>query len=206
MSKEIMIKNIIFDLGNVILYDRPASVLNNISISSKDCKIIEDSFFKDFTELDLGNITLEEHLNNCGLDSVLSEKFREILLNYYKYRIFNDDIIDLMNTLKTNGYGIYIFSNNNKETSEYLKGLPMFEYVDGWLFSCDYHIGKPNKEIYYKLFEIYSLNPAECFFVDDSKKNIEEAKKLGMNGYVLNLQKEGIEALIADMKNHNIKC
>ena len=201
-----MIKNIVFDLGNVILYDKPSSILNNILVSNEDKKIIEENFFKDFTDLDLGNITLKDHLNNCGLNSILNEELKEILLNYYKYRQFNNDIISLMNTLKDNGYGIYILSNNNKETSEYLKKLPVFECIDGWIVSCDLHITKPNEEIYLKLFETYNINPNECFFIDDSKMNIEAARKLGMNGHIFNPKENGIEELIIEMKKSNVKC
>ena len=106
-----------------------------------------------------------------------------------------------MNKLKHNNYKIFILSNNNKETYEYLKQLPVFECVDGWAVSCDYHITKPNKEIYVKLFETFNIKPEECYFIDDNKENIETGKMLGMKGFVLN---KNIDELIDSMKENKI--
>ena len=60
-----MIKNIVFDLGNVILKDSPSVVLENSKISYENCQIIKSKFFDNWNELDLGNETLKEHLDNC---------------------------------------------------------------------------------------------------------------------------------------------
>ena len=64
-----MIKNIIFDLGNVILKDNPSIVLENLKeLDKKSCLIIKRKFFNNWNELDLGNETLEEHLENIDIN------------------------------------------------------------------------------------------------------------------------------------------
>lgn len=96
-----MIKNIIFDLGNVLLKDNPSIVLENLKeLDERNRLIIKRQFFDNWNELDLGNETLEEHLNNCKFKIPINESVRKILLNYYKYRPFNDEVIELMNNLK----------------------------------------------------------------------------------------------------------
>lgn len=200
-----MIKNIVFDLGNVILKDKPSEVLNNIKINNEECEIIKNTFFSNWDELDLGNVTIEEHLENCNMP-INIEEFKEILIEYYKYRAFNEEVVKLMKELKKNNYKIYILSNNNKQAYEYLLKLPIFKCVDGWVVSCDYHIIKPNKKLYEMLFDTYNLNPAESFFIDDKKENIHMARILGMNGYVLDYKRDGINELIKNMKENNIKC
>ena len=111
-----MIKNIIFDLGNVILKDNPSIVLENLKeLDERNRLIIKRQFFDNWIELNLGNKTLEEHFNNCKFKFPINESAREILLNYYKYRPFNDEVIELLNNLKNNKYNIFILSNNNKE-------------------------------------------------------------------------------------------
>ncbi len=125
-------------------------------------------------------------------------------MNYYKYRPFNNEMIELMNKLKHNNYKIFILSNNNKETCEYLKQLPMFERIDGWIVSCDYHIVKPNKEIYVKLFNTFNIKPDECFFIDDNKKNVEIGVMLGMQGFTFKYSNNNIDELISYMKQNNI--
>ena len=199
-----MIKNIVFDLGNVILKDSPSVVLENSKISYENCQTIKSRFFDNWNELDLGNETLKEHLDNCGLDFHADENIREILLNYYKYRPFNNEIIELMNNLKSNKYNIFILSNNNKESYEYLKKLPIFKSVDGWIVSCDYHIVKPNKEIYIKLFQTFNIIPEECFFIDDKEENINIAKTLGMKGFTLDVKNHGLDKLNEKLKENNI--
>lgn len=199
-----MIKNIVFDLGNVILKDSPSIVLENSKELDKSCLIIKKKFFDNWNELDLGNETLEEHLNNCELDFPIDKSLRETLLNYYKYRPFNNEVIELMNNLKNNKYNIFILSNNNKEAYEYLIKLPIFKSVDGWIVSCDYHIIKPNKEIYIKLFETFNIKPEECFFIDDKDENINVAKTLGMKGFTLDIKNQGIDKLIENLKENNI--
>ena len=200
-----MIKNIIFDLGNVILKDKPSIVLNNINISNDEREIIKNTFFANWNELDLGNITIKEHFEKCNIPIELKEDIKEKIINYYKYRAFNTEIVYLMKKLKSNNYNIYILSNNNKEAYNYLRNLPLFECVDGWIVSCDYHINKSDERLYKILFETYNLSPKESFFIDDKKLNIETGKSLGMNGYILDFESYGVSELIKVMKENDIK-
>ena len=144
----------------------------------------------------MGDETLEEHFNNCRFSFTISKDVKEKLVHYYKYRTFNDEVVKLMNKFKTNNYNIFILSNNNKETYEYLKTLPEFKCVDGWIVSCDYKIAKPDRKIYIKLFEEFNLKPEECYFIDDKKQNIEVGKEFGMQGFVIDVENEGIDKLL----------
>ena len=196
-----MIKNIVFDLGNVLLKGNSSIVLDNLEIPNEIRHSIKDKFFNNCNYLDLGEETIKQHFDNCKFDFDINESTQEILLKYYKYRPFNNEMIELMNKLKHNNYKIFVLSNNNKETYEYLKQLPVFECVDGWVVSCDYHIVKPNKDIYLKLFETFNIKPEECYFIDDKKENIETGNILGMKGFVLN---NNSNELISSMKENNI--
>lgn len=200
-----MIKNIVFDLGNVILKESPSIVLENTELTKEEIQNIKNKFFANWKELDLGNETLAEHLNKCGLENYINENVKEKILNYYKYRPFNNDIIELMNTLKNKNYNIFILSNNNKEAYKYLQKLPMFKSVDGWIVSCDYHMLKPNKEIYVKLFENFNVKPEECYFIDDKKENIEIGIMLGMNGFRFDGEIQKLDELMDDMRKNNIE-
>ncbi len=199
-----MVKNIVFDLGNVILTRNTASVLKKINIKTELREEIENKFFNNYTNLDLGNETIEEHFNNSKLSLEINDEIKYFLLNYYKFRDLNKEIINLIHDLKNKNYRIYILSNNNKEAYNYVKQLPELECIDGWLVSCDYHLVKPNKEIYLKLFETFNLKAEECFFVDDKEKNIKAGQLLGMNGHVLDYEKYGATELIKDLKINGI--
>lgn len=195
-----MIKNIVFDLGNVILKGSPNIVLDQIEIDKKQYESIKNNFFKDWKALDLGKSTLREQLEKCKFDFEIDSEIEEKLLHYYKYRSFNIEILELINELKEKGYKIYILSNNNTEAEEYLLELPDFEVFDGWIFSCDYQIMKPDSKIYNILFETYNLKPEECFFVDDSKRNVETGEELGMTGFVLDHENNNINELRIELE------
>ena len=198
---EKMIKNIVFDLGNVILKGSPNIVLEQIKIDKKQYESIKNDFFNDWKSLDLGGSTLREQLEKCKFDFEIDSEIEEKLLHYYKYRPFNVEILELIKELKNKGYKIYILSNNNKEAEKYLLEIPDFKAFDGWIFSCDYQIMKPDPKIYNILFETYNLKPEECFFIDDSRKNIETGNKLGMAGFVLDCEHNGIAELRKELKN-----
>lgn len=198
---EKMIKNIVFDLGNVILKGSPNIVLEQIKIDKKQYESIKNDFFNDWKSLDLGESTLREQLEKCKFDFEIDSEIEEKLLHYYKYRPFNVEILELIKELKNKGYKIYILSNNNKEAEKYLLEIPDFKAFDGWIFSCDYQIMKPDSKIYNILFETYNLKPEECFFIDDSRKNIETGNKLGMAGFVLDCEHNGIAELRKELKN-----
>lgn len=199
-----MIRNIVFDLGNVLLKSSPSIVLENLNIPDEICQNIKNNFFDDLEYIDLGKETIKEHFDNCKFDFDINESIREILLNYYRYRAFNTEMIELMNKLKRNNYKIFILSNNNKETYEYLKKQTMFECVDGWIISCDFHIVKPNKDLYMKLFRIFNIKPEECFFIDDSEENIETGISMGMTCFLFDKENHGIDNLYKKMKEKNI--
>lgn len=71
------------------------------------------------------------------------------------------------------------------------------------LISADYKLLKPEKEIYLALYEKFSLNPEECFFIDDVQKNIDGARETGMDGHCY--YHGDIEILKAALKEKGIK-
>ena len=88
-----MIKNIIFDLENVLLKGSPSIVLDNLNIPDEICQNINNKFFNDWNYLDLGKETIKQHFENCKFVFDIDESVRELLLNYYKYRPFNNEMI-----------------------------------------------------------------------------------------------------------------
>ena len=82
-----MIKNIVFDLGNVILKDKPNIVLNQIKLDKKQYEDINNQFFKNWEALDLGISTLKEQLEKCKFDFEIDSKIEKQMIYYYKYNL-----------------------------------------------------------------------------------------------------------------------
>jgi len=197
-----MIKNIVFDLGNVILKDSPEIVLNSLELGKNELENITNEFFynREGLDLDLGKCNVKQHFERCKFNFEIKTELAEKLMCYYKYRPFNDEVVELIKRLKKENYRVYILSNNNIDVKEYLMELPFFKNLDGAVISCDYGKVKPDSEIYNILFEKYSLIPEECFFVDDSERNVKAGENLGMKGFVFNYKENGVANLIKELK------
>ena len=198
----IIIKNILFDLGSVILKGRSISVLNKIDIDENIYNELK-RFFDDWKDLDLGNETLEEKYNKCNFPSEYDKKYKNFLINYYRYRDINMDLISLINKLKQKNYKVYIFSNNNRECMLYHKDQEYFKNVDGWVVSCDYNAIKQDGKLFDIIINKYNLNVDECYFIDDNKDIIDEALKYGIKSYIFN-EDDDINNLYNDMRNNGI--
>ena len=200
-----MIKNIIFDVGNVIWKGNSKSIINYIEINNEEDKEKISTFFEGFRLMDLDEETVEEHYEKWRENNKINnDKYKNQLINYYKNREFNEEIINLINKLKENNYNIYVLSNNNRAAINYLKNCPEVKNIDGWVVSYEYKLVKPDEEFYKVLFNNYNLKPEECFFVDDKEKNINAGKNLGMNGHVLDYENNKADELINDLRNNGV--
>ena len=174
------IKNVIFDLGGVILKGQAAGVLTELNIDEKERNELS-RFFDNWEALDRGEMTLEEKYDECNFKD---DKYKDFLINYYKVRDNNDDVIRLINKLKSNGYNIYVLSDNNKEVADHVKKLDVLKNIDGFVISCDYHALKQDGILFEILLNNYNLNSDECYLIDDLVENINTAKKYNIDGYV----------------------
>lgn len=67
---------------------------------------------------------------------------------------------------------------------EYYKNYDVFKFFDSINISADLKVAKPDEKIYKIILEKYNILPCETLFIDDSKDNINSAKKLGINTYL----------------------
>lgn len=203
-----MIKNIVFDLGNVILMDKPINSLDNMGLTEEEYECIKINYFWKWRQMDEGRMTLKEHFLSSDIPEHLkkNEKIFERATNYYKYRPFNEEVIELIKRLRENGYKIYVLSNNNHETYKYLLTTKLKDLIDEWIVSCEYHIGKPMPEFYNVLFTKCNIKPEESFFIDDRENNIEAGELLGMKGHIFNYKEDGMNKLIEDLRKNNVNC
>ena len=196
-----MIKNIIFDLGNVIVQGRPSSVLDNLNLDTKTFDLLKSEFFSDWDGLDKGTISLQDKYLSAKIPLDIKNEYEEILVHYYKYRILNEGLINLIHTLKDNNYRVYVLSDINHESIDYMRSHPRFKNIDGWLASCEYGTTKIEKTLFKILFDKYHLDPAECYFIDDKSINVSIGREYGMQGYVYN---NDTNELIIDMQKNGI--
>ena len=179
-----MIKNIIFDVGGIILDDS----LENISkVYKKDMsKICKKIYSGNFKECILGKISMEDYLKQFKNDK--DYKYIKDILDPTKQKIFKPLIkknYEYICNLKSKGYHLYILSNLTKETYNYLKSIiDINKYFDGAIFSCEVGLRKQEKDIYKLIINKYNLNIKETIFFDDKERNINNAINLGIKAKV----------------------
>ena len=204
-----MIKNLVFDFGEVVLTWDPKIILKNFTKNESDIELLNNIIYKSkqWEMLDNGTISREEatKILQEKLPERLRDTCREVIYHFQEYQISNEDICEIIVKLKENEYKVYALSNTHISVYEDMKKRKIGKYFDGYVISAIEHKMKPEEEIYKILFKRYKLNPEECFFIDDREENIITGEKLGMKGHVLNREKYGTKKLLDDFKKYDIK-
>lgn len=205
-----MIKNVVFDIGNVILNFDISKVLFSFTKDEEIRKFILDNIINSpewlgYSLIDTGYITREEAIEivKDRTNHVNDELITEFWNTYNDYASVNKEILELIKKLKFNNYKIYLLSNINPYTYDFVKQSGLFELVDGYVLSYKEHVVKPYESIYKILLERYDLSSNECLFVDDKKDNVETANKLGMLGY--NVKPDNYDSVLNLLQYYNIK-
>jgi HAD superfamily hydrolase (TIGR01509 family) len=90
---------------------------------------------------------------------------------------------ELIAELKSAGYRLFVLSNMSKEYIEFLRKMPVYQYFEGEIISCEVGLVKPEKEIYSLLLDKFSLDPLQTMFIDDRKENVVAAAELGITPF-----------------------
>lgn len=200
-----MIKNIIFDLGNVIINYNQKKIINNFTEKEEEIKYIYDEIFHapEWTLMDLGDITNDEAIEiiNKRNEFKYEKLTQEFLHEWYKKQPINRDIVEIAKILKNNGYNLFVLSNMANQTYEYFKNNEFFSLCTGIVISAHEHVKKPDEKVYRLLLDRYNLNAEECLFIDDddSGKNYETANKIGIKGRrIMPNQAEDVKKLLLE--------
>ena len=194
-----MIKNVVFDVGQVLVTFDPPKYLKGLGYDETVREVLMQAMFDDplWGELDRSIYTKEELeekfvANAPNYEKEIREVFREIegIIDSQPY------VVEWMEDLKTRGYHLYVVSNYADFMYEATKHKMLFlPYMDGVVFSYMCKAIKPEKEIYETLLNRYELKAEECVFIDDRAENIEAAVNLGFKGIQFHNYEQAKEAL-----------
>lgn len=180
----VMIKNVIFDIGNVILFFNRDFLLSHF-YQGKDYELLKEKLFYKWEELDEDLISLSDYEKRVtdALPSHLHAPALAVLHNWEYYMSKKEGIVDLIRELKEKGYKLYILSNMTRHFIERDYKFPILQEFDGIVYSAPIGLVKPDKKIYEHLINKYSLNPKECIFIDDTKPNLAAAARFGIKTF-----------------------
>lgn len=199
-----MIKNIVFDLGNVLISFRPSEFFDKKNYPENiKTTILSDIFgSKEWAMLDKGEINTTEAIEAIALKSSLKKEEIAHIFNLRTELMFPlDPNVKLLPELKKRGFRLYFLSNFPMDIFEEVKtGYYFFKYFDGGIISSEAKFSKPDSRIYEILLKKYSLIPEECLYIDDLEINVKAAEAAGMKGLVtfgsLEVSKDLEKALI----------
>lgn len=183
-----MIKNIVFDMGNVIIRFDPELFMSRLGLAEEDRKLLKRELFVslEWSRMDRGSLTDEEAAEIVcrRVPERLHDAVRRLVGMWDRLILPVEGMYELVEELRGMGYGIYLLSNASFRQHDYWPRVPASKFFDGTLISADVKLVKPQPEIYRLLCDKFSLVPEECVFIDDSTSNAEGAYFCGINALV----------------------
>jgi putative hydrolase of the HAD superfamily len=178
-------RNVIFDLGGVVLDWNPDAILEGYYTDPKERATMKAALFKhpDWLQMDRGTLTESEALGR--LQQRTGRKVAELSGLFDAVRSSlrpKADTVALLKSLARRDVPLYCLSNMPASTFGYLREQHGFWNVfKGIVISGEIKMAKPEREIFEYLLRRYALAAAETVFVDDHAPNIQAAQTLGLH-------------------------
>lgn len=207
-----MIKNLIFDLGGVLVSLDRKRCLDNFSdkLGFEDFGEYLNPYAQKgfFAKFENGDITaaqfrdeVREHCKKEGVqDEMIDSALDSFLTEVSPYKV------KLLLDLKEK-YNLYLLSNVNpiawKKCCELFfqaQGVDIEDVFEKLYLSYEQKASKPGKLIYEKVLEDSGIVPGESLFIDDSAANIETGREMGLNVLLYNVDTNLEEEVYASLK------
>lgn len=199
-----MIRNIVFDMGNVVLSYDPNYIIQHFTKEKDQQTLLIEAIFKspEWLALDEGTLSKEDActIMKKRVSPLLEPLVEKIMDEWYLYLTPFKDITDLARTLKKEGYVLYLLSNTSLSFFEYYENVEAFAYFKDFYISAKHLLLKPDPAIFKDFCETLHLDAAECFFIDDSQDNVNSAKGIGMQGICFNGNQDDVRIIYEAIK------
>ena len=183
-----MIRNIVFDMGNVLIPFDPAAMMELAHVPEEDLVRFRQEVFEtqEWAALDRAIIEEKEAIRHiCArLPARLHPAVNRVFAHMHEEAQPFTDMYGLIRDCRAAGCRTYLLSNTSKRFYSYMQRIPAIALMDGIFVSCDVRRLKPDPVIYQLFFEKFRLAPESCFFVDDAPINVEAAAYCGMRGFI----------------------
>lgn len=196
-----MIRNIIFDIGNVLADFRWKEFLRDKGFDKEMVeRIARASVLSPYwNEVDRGVLGREEIMEKfVSVDPGIEEELHIAYDNIKGLVTPRSYAVPWVRELKEKGYGVYYLSNFSEMAHrECDDALAFMSDTDGGIFSYQEKVIKPDREIYELLLSRYGLKAEECVFLDDTLENVEGARACGLCGIWFQTREQAVSELRA---------
>jgi len=181
-------KNVIFDVGDVLLDWNPGRVLQGFYADDSERERMKQLIFHhaDWLELDRGamaeDVLLQRIAERAGRPVPELNGLFEVVRDSLHPK---QDTVALLGSLSARGVPLYCLSNMpSKIYATLSQRFDFWRHFDGIVISGDIRMVKPEPAIFRHLLERYGLRAGDTVFVDDLPANVEAAQRLGLHGIV----------------------
>ena len=189
-----MIRNIIFDLGGVILtLDQPQAVRRFEALGLKDAEQRLDPYTQQgiFGDLEEGKIDAETFRLELGKLIGREVSFEECCYAWQGYaKELPQRNLDALRKLRSEGYRLILLSNTNPYMMEWVdsprfdgQGHSIRDYMDACYLSYEMKVMKPADSFFRRVLMAEQTPPSACLFVDDGPRNVAAASQIGIRTF-----------------------
>jgi putative hydrolase of the HAD superfamily len=182
-----MIRNIVFDLGNVLIDYNPNRIIKAVFTDEESQSLFLEEIFqsKGWKLLDKGVMNFDEHTQNLvSRYPQYATEIDWILKNWHKDQPDVQGMYSIVETLSRFEFDLYVLSNASERFINFaLANNKIFQFFKGVTISAELKLLKPQKEIYDQFCKIHNLEPKECLFIDDKAENVQAAIDAGWQAY-----------------------
>ncbi len=196
-----MIKNIIFDFGDVFInLDKQIVLREMIKMGGKDLSPLLSEINNQY---EIGAISSEEFIDRLralypiATPNEIIDIWNSMLLDFPEYRL---EFIESL--AMENRYRLFLLSNTNAlhiphvETKMGVKRFNRFKNsFEKFYLSHEIGLRKPNRAIFQFVLDDNGLMAEETLFIDDSQENTTAASSLGLHAWNLLVGQEDITEL-----------
>lgn len=181
-------KNLIFDVGGVLLDWNPGRVLQSFYADADERERMKKLIFfhADWLDLDRGTLSEDMLLERIGARAGRPVPELASLFDVVRDSLRpKQDTVALLRSLAERRVPLYCLSNMpSKIYATLSQRFDFWQHFSGIVISGDIRMVKPEPAIFHHLLERYGLAAADTVFVDDLPANVEAARRLGLHGVV----------------------
>lgn len=188
------IRNVIFDIGNVLMGYRWRQMLMDYGLTEAEADRVGREMFDDPQQLwhqyDLGNYSVEGIIHAFASEWPEDSEVISWFIRHGEYMtVPKPKVWEKAHELKEKGFRLYLLSNYPEDLfHKHMEYCDLMQDLDGMVISFTHHEAKPDRAIYERLCRTYDLVPGESIFFDDREENVHGAENCGIHARLVRSQ------------------
>lgn len=182
------INTLFFDLGGVIVYFshermcEQVAALTGLATPQIKSLMFEQNIAESYSLGHISSHQLHQKLSQLSGKQLDFETMMHAIGDIFT---LNEEMIPLLQSLKSQGKRLFLLSNTCEAHFEYIKkNFDFLNLFDEYILSYKIHLQKPDKQIYHFALKQAATHKEDCFYTDDLPEFIQSARELGIDSHL----------------------